>query len=49
MRWVNAAVDWRALYLAGFLGLSLLPRECALRIVDDFVLSVGHETIQDIE
>ena len=42
-------VDWRALYLVGFLGLNLLPHGRVLRIVDDFNLSVGRETIQDVE
>jgi hypothetical protein len=35
--------------LVGFLGLNLLSRGCVLRNVDDFVLSVGNETVQDIE
>jgi hypothetical protein len=35
--------------LVGFLGLNLLPRGCVLRNVDDFVLSVVHETIPDVE
>jgi hypothetical protein len=36
--------------LVGLLGgLNLLPRGYVLRNVDDFVLSVGYETIRDAE